>query len=109
MRREAGRNTTVREYDLDPENAGNRYLSSWFLHPLVRCVSAVKILGKSEFCKQAKRGRNMPITHLEMVSSPFHLQAKRDRNAGETQPKPERPPCEKHAGTLVQESGVGGQ
>ena len=43
----------------------------------------------------------MPITRLEMVSSAFHSQAKRGRNAGETQPKPERPPCEKHAGTLV--------
>ena len=73
-----------------------------FLHPLVLCVSAVKILGKGEFCKQAKRGRNSPITRLEMVSSAFHSQAKRDRNAGETQPKPERLPCEKHAGTLVQ-------
>ena len=31
----------------------------------------------------------MPITRLEMVSSAFHSQAKRDRNAGETQPKPE--------------------
>jgi hypothetical protein len=37
-----------------------------------------------EFCKQAKRGRNMPITRLEMVSSAFHLQAKRGRNASET-------------------------
>ena len=36
------------------------------------------------FCKQAKRGRNMPITRLEMVSSAFHSQAKRGRNAGET-------------------------
>ena len=93
---------TVPEYALDPENAGIRYLFSGFLHPLVLCVSAVKILGKGEFCKQAKRGRNMPITCLEMVSFAFHSQAKRDRNASETQPIPERPPCEKHAGTLVQ-------
>ena len=35
----------------------------------------------------------MPITRLEMVSSAFHSQAKRGRNAGETQPKPERPPA----------------
>ena len=32
----------------------------------------------------------MPITRLEMVSFAFHLQAKRGRNAGETQPKSER-------------------
>ena len=32
----------------------------------------------------------MPITRLEMVGFAFHLQAKRDRNASETQPKPER-------------------
>jgi hypothetical protein len=45
---------------------------------------------RNEFCKTAKRGANMPITRLEMVSFTFHLQAKRDRNAGETQPISER-------------------
>ena len=45
---------------------------------------------RNEFCKTAKRGANMPITRLEMVSFAFHLQAKRGRNAGETQPKSER-------------------
>jgi hypothetical protein len=43
---------------------------------------------RNEFCKTAKRGANMPITRLEMVSSAFHLQAKRDRNATETRNGP---------------------
>jgi hypothetical protein len=68
---------------------------------VIRAIWSAK--GKeSRFCKQAKRERNMPRTRLEMVSSAFHSQAKRDRNASETRPKPERPPCEKHTGTLVQ-------
>ena len=40
---------------------------------------------RNEFCKTAKRGANTPITRLEMVSFAFHQEAKRDRNAGETE------------------------
>ena len=43
----------------------------------------------------------MPITRLEMVSSAFHSQAKRDRNAGETQPRSERGFHVRIAGNLV--------
>jgi hypothetical protein len=36
------------------------------------------------FLKLAKRSENMPITHLEMVTSTFRSRPERDRNAGGT-------------------------
>ena len=54
---------------------------------------------QNEFCKQAKRKRNTPITPLEMVSFAFHFEAKRGRNASETRNaafSPNRAPTSSH-------------
>ena len=85
---EAGRNMTVRECALDPENAGNRYLFSGFLHPLVLCVSAVKTVTKRRVLQtsetQSKYADNSFRNGEFCVPLESETRPERGRNACET-------------------------